>query len=143
MRNALFYVFITTSILFGVAGSCGKDGGGGGGNPPPGGEATLVATTNPPNNSTQPASVDVDFPVRIIISSTMPPQGVTVDVTSRIDDGSGTPAFFSTSINTSATTIDVTITGTPLNVICLVNVTITSRSTLTNKWLGSYRYSRK
>ena len=144
MRKSFFYALLTTSIFFTLAISCkkgssGGSGGGGGG----GTEANLTVTLNPPENSVQPASPQTDFPLTVTVTSTMPAQGVTIDVSAKKDDGSGAAAFFTTSQNTTGSINNFTISGTPAGVVCLTTVTVTSRSKSTNKWTGTYRYSRK
>jgi hypothetical protein len=140
MRKFLFFSFITSALVLGIAGDCKKGSGGGGG----GGtnEAPLVVTLNPPVNSNQPAAPQTDFPLTVSITSTMPPQGVTIDVNVK-KDGSADPAFFTINQNTSGAVSNFTITNTPVSVVCITTVTVTSRSTATNTWTGTYRYSRK
>jgi hypothetical protein len=132
---------ITISVLFlFLAGSCKKKGGGGGGG---GGttEANLAVTLNPPANSTQPAAPQTDFPLTVSITSTMPPQGVTIDV--RVaPDGSSTN-FFTESRSSTTSNNNFTITNTPVGVVCVTTVTVTSKTVATNTVTLSYRYSRK
>jgi hypothetical protein len=71
----------------------------------------------------------------------MPPSGVTIDVKARPE--SSTTTFFTSSQSTSSKDTDFTITGTPSTVTCVVEVTVTSKTCATNKWTGSYRYSKK
>ena len=139
MRRVLYNLFALGILLTGVAGNCKKKNSGGG---PV--EATLAVTLNPAAGSLQLPVPQTTFPLTVTITSTMPSAGVTIDVSSKKDDGSSDPAFFTTSISTSSTTPSpFSITGTPTNVICITNVTVTSKSTPSNKWAGSYRYSRK
>ena len=140
MKKSLLYAFIASSLLFGVAGNCKKGSGGGGGGG--GGEAPLAVTLNPPDGSVQPAAPQTDFPLAVTITSTLPAQGVTIDVNAK-KDGSPDPAFFTVTQNTSNSGSNFTITNTPTGVVCITTVTVTSRSTPSNKWTGSYRYSRK
>ena len=126
-------------IIFGIA-SCSSKGGGG--TTPPPSEANLAVTLNPPAGSTQAAAPQADFPLTVTITSTMPPQGVTIEVKAAPD---GTTNYFFNPAPSSSTSANnnFTITGTPVNVVCVVNVTVTSKSKPTNTWTGSYRYSRK
>lgn len=140
MRNFFVYTLISTSFLFTVAMSCKKSSGGGGGGS---NEANLTVTLNPPENSTQSPSPQTDFPLTVTVTSVMPAQGVTVDISAKKDDGSGAAAFFTTSLNTTTAINNFTITGTPAGIVSLTTVTVTSRTKSTNKWTGSYRYSRK
>jgi hypothetical protein len=105
-------------------------------------EANLVVEIDPPNGSVQAPSIG-PFNLKVTVTSAMPPSGVKIEVTAKKDDGSGSPAFFSTSINTSSSVTNIDITNTPLNVQCLVEVKVTSLTKSTNQWTGSYRYSRK
>ena len=138
MKKRLFVLFMIPVIIFGIA-SCSSKGGGG--TPPPPTEANLVVTLTPPVGSTQPAAPQADFPLTVAITSTMPAQGVTIDVKAA-PDGSTTNFFTSTTSSTQSNN-NFTITATPVNVVCVVNVTVTSKSKPTNTWTGSYRYSRK
>lgn len=136
----LFFQLLVVSLIIVLTGSCGSKGGGGGGG---GGttEANLAVTLNPPVGSTQPPAPQVDFPLTVSITSTMPPQGVTIDVKAA-PDGTTTNFFTETRSSTSANN-NFTITGTPISVICVTTVTVTSKSKPSNTWTGSYRYSRK
>ena len=141
MRKSVVCVFAGLVLLFGISESCKKKP-----TTPPGGgttEANLVVTLTPPVNSLQPAAPQTDFPLVVVITSTMPAQGVTINVTAKRDDGSGTADFFTNTSNTSNGTNNISITGTPVNVICITTVTVTSRSKPSNTWTGTYRYSRK
>lgn len=130
-------LFISTIL---VSSGCKKSSGGGGGG---GGttEANLAVTITPPNGSVQPASVG-PFDLQVQVTSTMPPGGVKIEVTAKRED-TGVQHFSQTIANTSTATSNFSITNTPLNVSCLVDVKVTSNSKPTNTWSGSYRYSRK
>ena len=140
MKKFLLQLIIVPAIILGI-GSCSDKGGGGGGG---GGttEANLVVTLNPPASSTQPAAPQVDFPLTVTVTSTMPPQGVTIDVKAA-PDGSATNFFTETKSATSSAPTPFTITGTPVGVVCVTTVTVTSKSKPANTWTGSYRYTRK
>ncbi|HEY4207440.1 MAG TPA: hypothetical protein VGM31_11535 [Puia sp.] len=111
--------------------------GGGSKNTP---EATLAVTTTPAVNSTQAPALG-PFNLNVKVTSAMPAKGVTIAVTAA-PDGSSTN-FFSTSKSTTTASNDFSITGTPVAVVSLVKITVTSNSTSTNTWSGSYRYSAK
>jgi len=137
----LLSVFLISSLL--ISSGCSKSSGGGGGGGGGGTtEANLVVTLNPAENTVQPAVAQTDFSLTVSIASTMPPQGVTIDVVVKKDDGSGTTVFTESKNSTTATN-NFTITGTPSGVVCVTTVTVTSKTKATNKWTGSYRYSRK
>ena len=137
MRKTLVQFLIVPMIIFAI-GSCSDKGGGGGGGTT---EANLAVTLNPPAGSTQSAVAQTDFPLTVTITSTMPPQGVTIDVKAA-PEGTTTNFFTQTKDNTGAST-PFTITGTPVGPVCVVTVTVTSKSKSSNTWTGSYRYSRK
>lgn len=122
--------------------ACDKGGSGGGGTPPPPGEANLVVTTDPANGTVQAPSLG-PFNLKVTISSTMPPNGVKIEISAKKDDGSGAAAFYTTSVNTSNSVNNFTITNTPSTVQCLVEIKVTSLTKASNTWSGSYRYSLK
>jgi len=138
MMKRLLQLFIVPAIIFGI-GSCSDKGGGGGGGG--GDEANLAVTLNPPAGSTQPAAPQIDFPLTVSITSTMPPQGVTIDVKAA-PDGSTTNFYTETKSATSSIT-PFTITNTPTGVVCVATVTVTSKTKATNTVTLSYRYTRK
>jgi len=136
----LLSLFLISAIFVssGCKKSSGGGGGGGGGTP----EATLVVTTNPPNGSVQAAS-NGPFDLTVTITSTMPPSGVKIEITARKDDGTNPPPFFTSTNNSTTSVNNYSITGTPATTQCIVNIKVTSLTTSTNTWSGSYRYSRK
>ena len=138
MKKCLLQLLIVPVIIFGIYSCSDKGGGGGGGG---GGEANLAVTLNPPAGSTQPAAPQIDFPLTVSITSTMPPQGVTIDVKAA-PDGS-TTNFFTDSKSTTSAITPFTITGTPAGVVCVTTVTVTSKTKPTNIVTLSYRYTRK
>ena len=107
-----------------------------------GGEQNLVVETLPlANGHVEAPAPGPDFPLRVTVKSAMPSGGVKIDVTAKIDGG--TVAFFTNSKTTSSGVTDFTIALTPSGVVSVVDITVTSVSTSTNKWSGSYKYSRK
>ena len=139
MRYVLGKLFFVCILVVLVTGSCKKKSSGGGGS----NEPALIVVLNPAAGSVQPPIPQTDFALTVTVTSTMPSQGVTIDVSAKKDDGSADPAFFTTSTSTSSATSNFTITNTPTSVVCLTTVTVTSKTTPSNKWTGSYRYSRK
>ena len=139
MKKNLLRLFVMPAIILAI-GSCSDKGGGGGGG---GSEANLAVTLNPPANSVQPAAPQVDFPLTVSITSTMPAQGVTIDVSAKKDDGSGAAPFFTESRSSTTANNNFTITGTPTGVVCLTTVTVTSKTKATNTVTLTYRYTRK
>jgi len=137
MRTVLLFVGIALMTLITVS-SCG---GGGDDSPPPPSEANLAVNTDPGNESVQPPALG-PYNLKVTITSTMPPNGVKIDITAKKDDGTNT-VFFSTSVNRTTSTNDFTITGTPVATQCLVETKVTSLTKSSNQWSGSYRYSSK
>jgi cell division septation protein DedD len=105
-------------------------------------EAGLIVEITPANKSNNLNLLGPDFPLKIEITSVMPPSGIKIEI-SVIKEGSSDPAFFTASNNSTAPQNNYTITGTPSGVTCVVNITVTSLSMPTNKWVGTYRYSKK
>lgn len=127
---------LSAVLVSGALVSCGSKGGGAP-------EAALVVSTTPPaDGAVQPAAPGPDFTLAVDITSVMPPQGVTITVTASVD-GTANSTFFTKSLNTTSITSSFTITGTPAQESCLVNITVTSNTKSTNVWTGSYLYSMK
>lgn len=141
MKTALRFatLFFISSIL--ISSGCKKSSGGGGGGGGGTTEANLVVVTTPSNGSVQVPSLG-PFDLRVNITSPMPPGGVKIEVTAKRED-TGVQHFSQTINNTSIAITDFTITNTPLTVVCLVDIKVTSNSKPTNTWTGQYRYSRK
>jgi hypothetical protein len=139
MKRFFLQIFTASAILFCI-GSCGSKGGGGGGG---GGtsEANLVVSLNPAANMVHPAAPQVDFPLTVSITSAMPAQGVTIEV-KVAQDGQTTPFFTETRASTAANN-NFTITNTPVGVVCVTTVVVTSKTKATNTVTLTYRYSRK
>ncbi|HZE85758.1 MAG TPA: hypothetical protein VE035_15680 [Puia sp.] len=128
--SALLAIAIVSLTLWGC---------GGGGKSTP--EATLAVTLTPAVGSTQAPAPGPNFPLNVKITSAIPAKGVTINV-SAAPDGSAS-AFFTASPNSSQASNDFSITNTPVAQVCVLTVTVTSLSTATNTWTGSYRYSAK
>ncbi len=122
------------SLVFTLASSCKKNDS----NP----EAGLAVETTPANNSNNLNILGPDFPLKVEITSTMPPNGVKIAITAK-KDGSADPAFFTSTNNSSAPQNNYTITNTPSGVTCVVSITVTSLTKSDNVWMGTYRYSKK
>lgn len=139
MKKAALAGLAIISILF-IAPACGKGGGGGGG----GGctETALQVSTTPAINTTEAPAPGPDFPLTVNITGGMPTAGVTIQIKAH-PDGSTTNFFAPTATSTTNASNSFTITGTPAATNAVVDITVTSKSCATNKWTGSYRYSRK
>ena len=116
-------------------------GGGGDDSPPPPNEANLAVTTDPANGTVQPPALG-PYTLKVTITSTMPPNGVKIEINAKKDDGTNT-SFFSTSVNRTTAVNDFTITNTPAATQCIVETKVTSLTKASNQWTGSYRYSSK
>ncbi|MEP7373780.1 MAG: hypothetical protein ABI675_10355 [Chitinophagaceae bacterium] len=130
----------TVFLIMGLCIVCACSKGGGGGTPPPA-EANLAVTTDPANGSVQIPALG-PYNLKVSISSTMPSNGVKIEINAKKDDGTNT-VFFTASTNKTTAVSDFTITGTPAAAQCLVEVKVTSLTKATNIWSGSYRYSSK
>jgi hypothetical protein len=131
-RLSVLFLFAALALV--VTPACKKSGGST--------EATLAVTITPVNGSTNLNLLGPDFPLKVEITSAMPPSGVKIEIAAK-KDGSADPAYFTSSNNSNAAVNNYTITSTPSSVTCVVTVTVTSVSNSGNKWTGSYRYSKK
>lgn len=129
-----FFLLTIAALVIALTPACHKSSGSS--------EATLAVTLTPPNGSTQAPAPGPTFNLAVQVTSTMPANGVKIDVSAKVDGSSSGP-FFTTSVNATSALTNIGITGTPSTVICLVNVTVTSLSNSGNVWTGSYRYSSK
>lgn len=140
MKNNWLAAIVILSV---VMISCGKGGstGGGGSSDPCATEPALSVSTTPANGTTEAASLG-PFSVTVTVNSTMPAAGVTISVKAH-PDGSSTNYYTS---STTSTTKDNTfnITSTPSGgAVCVVDITVTSKSCASRTWSGSYKYSSK
>jgi hypothetical protein len=128
------------AIIFFLAGivACKKGGGGGTGSCS---ETAMTVTTTPSTGSVQTPAAGTTFPLAVNISANLPAAGATIEVKSR-PESSSTAFYTETKTATTAVT-NFTITATPVGVPSIVEITVTSKSCATNKYTGSYRYSRK
>ncbi len=135
-------VLLSLTVLFFLAimPACKKGGGGGGGGSCS--ETALQVSTSPANNSTEPAAPGPNFPLQINITAGLPAAGVTIEVTAGPEAG-GANFFTQTLPDVKAAISNFSITGTPSTTPSIVRITITSKSCASNKWTGSYRYSKK
>ena len=140
----LLSLLMISSIVISYGCSNKGGGGGGGGTPDPCvGQATVSATTVPAIGSSQTPAPGPDFPLTITLTN-VPTAGVSIVVNARPETPAGSAIFFTqTHATVTGTTDNFTITGTPATTICVVDITITSINCSTNKWTGSYRYSKK
>lgn len=106
-------------------------------------EAIMKVTSSPAEGTVDPAGVGPDFPLTVTITENLPTTGVTIEVKARPEGPTSTPFFTDTVQNVTTTLNNFTITGTPAGTAAVVDITVTSKTCNTNKWSGSYRYSRK
>jgi len=132
----LIIPIVAAAMLLGFT-ECGKGGGGGGCN-----ETVMTVASIPAANSTEPASPGPDFPVQVNITANKPTGGVNIEVKAR--EESKTTFFYNSGVvSSNSNTNNFTITGTPATVVCVVEITVTSKSCATNKITLSYKYSKK
>ena len=105
-------------------------------------EAGLVVEITPANKSINLNILGPDFPLKVEITSVLPTSGVKIEITAA-PESSPTASFYTASNNSTAPQNNYAITNTPSGVTCLVTVTVTSLSSPGNKWVGTYRYSKK
>jgi hypothetical protein len=147
MKSILRLLSLLMISSIAISYGCSNKGGGGGVTPPPPnpctGQATVSATTVPSVGSLQTAATGPDFPLVITLTN-VPTVGVSIVVNARPETPAGSAIFFTqTHTTVTGTTDNFTITGTPSGVVCVVDITITSKNCSTNTWTGSYRYSKK
>ena len=136
MNNRKAFILTVTVIMtLGIFATCKKKSDSCSGQP------AITATTTPAVNSVEAPAPGPDFSLHVAITSTVPSAGVDVQVKAR-PENSTTP-FFTQTKSSFISGIDFTITGTPINIPSIVEITITSKSCSSIKWTGSYRYSRK
>ena len=129
------YLFLSICIVLLLAGAACQKGNNGS-------EENLVVVTLPlANGHVEPPAPGPDFQLKVTVTSAMPRGGVKIDVTAKPDGG--TVAFFTSSKTSSTASTDFLITTPTTGVVSLVEITVTSVSTPSNKWTGSYKYSRK
>lgn len=104
-------------------------------------EAALVIATTPASGSTEAPAPGPTFPLRVSISSAIPAGGVSIEVKAH-PEGS-TTNFYTETRNSTTKDNDFTITNAPSTVVCVVEITVTSKACTNNKTTASYRFSRK
>jgi hypothetical protein len=137
MRKTLNPIVIVLFFLVGIS-ACGKGGGNGGGSCS---ETAMTVATTPALNSVEPPSAGTTFPLTVNISANLPAAGATIEIKARPEASSA--AFYTETKTATSALNNFTITATPVGVPSIVEITITSKSCATNKFTGSYRYSRK
>lgn len=137
MKN-LSLLSVLLILLLGITPACSKSGSGGGGACT---ETGIGFTSSPAVNTTETPAPGPDFPLSVTVTN-LPSAGATISVSAKPEAGGA--AFFTQS-KTAATSgaTSFTITGAALNVVNVVEITVTSKSCATNKATGTYKFSRK
>jgi hypothetical protein len=141
MKKQLFYIILLFSVVCFFS-ACSKSGGGssaggtsGGGTTPPATEEKLVAKLSAAAIETSPSS---NFSFTLDIQSKMPVAGITVKVDVKREDNN--VAVYNVTANSTFANNNFTINGLPPGqVYCIATITVTSVSTPTNVWTGSFR----
>ncbi len=138
MKN-LALVGILMLMIVAISPACSKGNGGGNTDCT---ETGIGFTSTPAVNSNQTPAPGPDFPLSINISD-LPNAGATIKITARPESPANATAFFTTTKNTQTAQNNFQVTGAAINVVNIVEITVTSNSCATNKATGSYRFTRK
>jgi hypothetical protein len=109
--------------------------------PKPNNPSTLTIETTPAAGSNAAPAPGPDFPLVVRITSSVPNGGVKIDVIARAE-GSTIP-FYSATVHSSNSVNNFLVTGAPVGVTSVVDVTATDLSNPANTASSSYRFSRK
>jgi hypothetical protein len=113
--------------------------------PPPVAEADIVfkvdVAGSEVNYNTVFPVVGTSLILNANITSTLPKDGVTVDVTvkKKLDN----TTVFTTNLSSSAASNPVTVTGLTAGVLCVATVTVTSKSKVTNTSIKTFELAAK
>ncbi len=138
MRKYFSFLTVFAALVITISNSCSKGGG-----DKPCTETGLSFTTSPALNSNQPAAPGPDFPLVVTLNNPIPPGGVKIDITVKQQNPANSPAFFTVSRTTNSAVNNFSITGTPSGAVSIVEIVATSVTCATNKFSGTYTYSRK
>jgi len=109
---------------------------------PPAVEETLVVMTTPEAGSTQlPQPLGNGLPLSVKVTSTMPADGVIVNVVAQNEITNAT--FYTQSVTNKLSSNSFVITGTPVGWACIATITVTSVKKPSNTWSGTVRFSGK
>ncbi len=138
----LFTILVAISIVTFLAG-CSKGDGGGGGTPTPA-ETALTATVDPNPGSSTGISLSATYAFKLVITSTVPKNGVKVDVTAtKESDNSAHYSQSSQTASSSVTSVDLSVPNLAQGVVYNVKVDVTSLTSSTNKTSVSFKVTRK
>jgi hypothetical protein len=105
------------------------------------GEQNLVVALDPDAGSTIARTLGTTYDFKVLVKSTMPPQGVTVSVVYRQDIDNA--VVFSQNYTTTTSPLNVTITNIPFNEVGTVTVIVTSKSKTDNTVSKTFKLVRK
>lgn len=134
MKSYFVYILLACLIT-----GCGKSGGGNSPTPIP--EASLVFTINPDPGSSVFAALAASQDIAVSITSTLPAAGVTVDIMVTKDSDNST--VFSQSLTNTVPNFNVTIQNLTSGVVCTAVITVTSKSTSSNKASKTFKIAKK
>ncbi len=140
MKNlALLGILLLTMVV--ISPSCSKGSGDRGNTDCT--ETGLAFTSSPAVNTTETPAPGPDFPLTVTVTPPLPSAGVTIKITARPESPANSTAFYTTTKSTTTSVNDFTISGAALNVLNVVEITVTSNSCANNKATGSYKFTRK
>jgi len=139
MKYTFSMLLLFGSLLFMF--SCGKSGGGTTPTPTPTPEPQLAFTINPDPGTSILAALGANQDIATSITSTMPSAGITADITV-VKDLDNSSVFSQTLISTTPnfTFAIQNLTG---GTVCTATITLTSKSTLSNKASKTFKLARK
>ena len=112
--------------------------------PTPTTEVTLAVTTNPSvGSNVAPAAIANGQPLTVTVTSALPAGGVKIEVTAKLETGM-TDFFTGGDAKSTVSANNYTITNVPAGgAACVCTVKVTSLTTATNIFTGSFRFARK
>jgi hypothetical protein len=104
-------------------------------------EAQIVFTINPDPGTTTLSVLGATQNIAITITSTMPSQGVTADISVKKDSDNST--VFSQTLSMSTASANVSIQNLTVGDVCTATITLTSKAVATNKATKTFKLARK
>lgn len=132
MKAFVICLFITCLYT-----GCGKSGG----SSTPAVEPALVFTTNPDPGSTIFTALSSNQDVAVTVTSKMPAAGVTADITVIKEMDNST--IFSQSLSSSLPNFTLGIQNLSGGAVCDVTITLTSKTTVSNKASKTFKIAKK
>lgn len=137
MKKIVVFGLVALSMIL-IMPSCGSKGGG---DPKPCSETAMIVSTDPANGANLGNVIGPNYNLTVNITANLPSAGAEIKVTATPEVGGA--AFFTETRNVTTNANAFVITNTPVNTPAKVDITVTSKGCNTNKWSGSYRYTRK